>query len=381
MKKILILFILTNFSIKAQRYLTYVYPNLDSVIAGTYGNSTDYLGNNQTLLFDYYTPSLDTANYKPLIIYIHGGGFTSGTRDYPSVKLLCRKMAQKGYAVATIDYRLDPNFQLYNSSTNRRAMTDAMQDAKQAIRYFKANASLYKIDTNKVFIGGESAGAITSMMASFVDKQVEMLPYPMANPNNPIGSSNNLQVSNDVKGTLCLCGMILDTTAIENATNPPILWTHGTADSFIPISLSFNIVLRALHINLPIQTAVYQGATHCPWYYGNPNWQTYLDSTINDITTFLYPKVTTITSINDFQENNLLIYPNPTSENVAIHFSKTYENINITITTLLGQSCKSWNFKNTNRTLLQLSNFERGVYIVAIQLNNSATVTKKIVVN
>lgn len=332
-------------------------------------------------MFDYYTPSLDTANYKPLIIYIHGGGFTSGARDYPSVKLLCRKMAQKGYAVASIDYRLDPTFQLYNSTSNRRAMTDAMQDAKQAIRYFKANASSYKIDTNKVFIGGESAGAITSMMASFVDKQAEMLPYPMANPNNPIGSNSNLQVSNDVMGTLCLCGMIIDTTAIENATNPPILWTHGTADSFIPISLSFNIVLRALHINLPIQTAVYQGATHCPWYYGNPNWQTYLDSTINDITTFLYPKVTTITSINKFQENNLSIYPNPTTENVTIHFSKQYENIDIVITTLLGQACKSWHFKNTKNTMLKFADIESGVYIVTIRLNNSSTITKRIIVN
>jgi hypothetical protein len=42
MKKILLFFLLANFSIKAQRYLTYVYSNLDSVIAGTYGNSMDY---------------------------------------------------------------------------------------------------------------------------------------------------------------------------------------------------------------------------------------------------------------------------------------------------------------------------------------------------
>ena len=116
-------------------------------------------------------------------------------------------MANKGYVVANIDYRLDPNFELYNSSTDRRAMSDAMHDAKQAIRYFKANANTLKIDTTLVFIGGESAGAATAMMASFIDKQSEMGTYPKAVPNNPTGSLSNSGVSNKVKGTLCLCGL------------------------------------------------------------------------------------------------------------------------------------------------------------------------------
>lgn len=132
-------------------------------------------------------------------------------------------MAMKGYAVANIDYRVDPHFQLYNSTTNRRAMTDAMHDAKQAIRYFKANAVLFKLDTNKIVIGGESAGAITAIMASSIDKQAEMSPYPMANPNNPIGSTSDASYGNAVNATMCLCGMIVDTTAIERLNNPPIL--------------------------------------------------------------------------------------------------------------------------------------------------------------
>lgn len=318
-KLITITLLLSSLTAYSQRYLTDDYAQLDSVIGGVYGTASDYQNITQNLLFDFYEPAHDNITNRPLIIYLHGGGFTSGIRTYPSVKLLCRRMAQKGYAVANIDYRLDPNFSLYNSLGNRRAMTDAMHDAKQAIRYFKANAATYKIDTSLVFIGGESAGAITSMMASYVDKQNEMDVYPMANPDNPIGSTSNADVSNSVKGTLCLCGMILDTMAMELPTDPTILWVHGTNDDFIPVSLAFNVLLRASHIGLPVAAKPYQGATHCPWYYGNPNWAIYLDSVTTDITNFLYPIVTSTAIVNQARDiKEFQIYPNPFHHAVTV---------------------------------------------------------------
>lgn len=381
MKKVIILILFfINFETYAQRYVTDVFTKLDSIIGGTYGNAINYLGNNQNLLFDFYAPGLDTIPQKPLIIYIHGGGFTSGTRDYPSIRLLCHRMARKGYAVASIDYRLDPNFQLYNSETNRRPMTDAMHDTKQAIRYFKANAEKYKIDTTKVFIGGESAGAITAMMVAYVNKQEEMGPYPMANPNNSVGSNTNSHVGNGVNATMCLCGMLLNTMAIESSNDPPILWTHGSADSFIPISLSFNIVLRALQINLPIQTKVYEGAAHCPWYYGNPGWETYLDSTINDITTFLYPKVKTTSNVNGITDNKINIYPNPSTNHLNIDLNQQYSIVNISILSSIGQICQTWSFQNTKKIYLDVKSLESGIYIVKVDLDNNFAFLKKIMI-
>ncbi len=382
MKHIFLIFFLgITTSAFPQRYQTFVYPQVDSIIAGVYGTAPDYLSVNQDLLFDLYSPNLDTAQQRPLIIYIHGGGFTSGSRSYPSVKLLCRKMAMKGYAVATIDYRLDPGFVLYNSNTNRRAMTDAMHDAKQAIRYFKANATLYKLDTNRIFIGGESAGAITAMMASFVDKQSEMTTYPMANPNNPIGSTSNSNYGNNVQATMCLCGTILDTMAIENSTDPPILWTHGTADNFIPISLALNVVLRAEHIGLPIQTKFYQGGVHCPWYFGNPNWQTYLDSTITDITTFLYPTV--IVGIKDLYKNNLslTIYPNPANDFINLEFDRDYKKATILFRSALGTTLKNWELVDLKESSIDISTMENGLYFIKIILDNNESVIKKVIIN
>jgi dienelactone hydrolase len=381
-KRCLLLLVFVEMNAFSQRYLTFVYSTLDSIIGGTYGIASNYLSTNQNLLFDFYSPNSDTAQKRPLIVYLHGGGFTSGSRAYPSVKLLCRKMAMKGYAVASIDYRLDPNFQFYNSTTNRRAMTDAMHDAKQAIRFFKANAPLYKLDTNSIIIGGESAGAITSMMASFVDKQSEMSAYPLANPNNPVGSNSNSAYGNGVKAAMCLCGTILDTAAIENATNPPILWTHGSADTYIPIALAFNVVLRSAHIGLPIQTKLYQGATHCPWYYGNPNWQMYLDSTINDITTFLYPKITTPVSLIKVWQNqvSLSLYPNPATSQLNIDLEKYCFNVNLTLFSALGEISGNWCFKDIKNISMLLPKLENGIYTLKIELDNNIMFMRKVII-
>lgn len=363
----------------SQRYLTEVFPQLDSVIAAVYGNAVNYQAVNEDLLFDFYAPTADTAQKRPLIIYIHGGGFTSGSRSYNSVKLLCRKMAMKGYAVANIDYRLDPNFELYNSNTDRRAMTDAMHDAKKAIRFFKANAAIYKLDTNSFFIGGESAGAATAMMASYIDKQSEMSTYPKANPNNPFGSGNSAAYGNDVKATMCLCGLLLDTNAMENANNPPLLWAHGSDDVLVPISLAFNVVLRAANIGLPIQTKLFQGANHCPWYYGSPNWDKYMDTIITEITTFLYPQVASKTDIKQLENLSATVFPNPSNGVIHIQCNKVYHKLSITVINSLGKEVMRLDKTKVDNFSINLP--ENGLYYIKITDNHQMVLVKKVWVN
>lgn len=377
---IALLFSLNGFS---QRYLTDQFPVLDSTIGGIYGTAIDYQSNSQDLLFDFYEPANDTVSERPLVIYIHGGGFAAGSRTYPSVQEICRRLANKGYVVANIDYRLDPGFDLYNSSTDRRAMTDAMHDAKQAIRFFKANATTYKIDTSLVFIGGESAGAVTSMMASFVDKQSEMNAYPMASPNDPIGSLANPNVGNQVHGTLCLCGMILDTLAMELPTDPNILWTHGTDDTYIPIALAFNVVLRAANIGLPIEAKAYQGATHCPWYFGNPSWDSYLDSTIVDIVNFLYPRVGPILNTTGNQnEPDISIYPNPFQNRINIATNTPFgwsSEATIKVCSVLGETVYESGFGELDSHFtLNLEDLADGYYFLTIETNGER-LTRRIV--
>lgn len=282
----------TNVNAKAQRLLETGFAGVDSIVDIPYGNAPDYRGNNQVLYFDFYEPQHDDAVKRPLLIYAHGGGFTGGTRKWPSIKKICEKMAARGYAVASISYRLTPGFHIFQSDDDRRAMTDAMHDMRAAIRFFKANHATYRIDTSNIFITGESAGAVTAMMAGYVDKQQELAAYPGTTPNNVEGNSGNSGYSASVKGVACLCGFIQDTTAIGSGADAPLLWVHGSSDPMVPISLAEPIIERAKNVGLQYEKIIFDNATHCPWYYGLPKWPEYLDSLVNYLSHFIYPLVT-----------------------------------------------------------------------------------------
>lgn len=357
-----------------QRYVERLYPELDSIIGKEYAVSTNYLGNEQSLLFDFYAPKNDLETKRPLIIYIHGGGFALGYRNILSIKMFCRIMAEKGFAVASIDYRLDPMFNQYTADTNSRAMTDAMHDAKKAIRFFKTHATEYSIDTNLVFVGGESAGAITAMMAAYVDRQSEMDAYPKAFPNDPVGSTKNLHVSNKVAATLCLCGGIADTSAIENKEDqPPFLWRHGTEDKIIPKEFSIPVVLRAYQTGVTVDAKTYDGAIHCPWLIGSENWRGYLSTVIEDVTEFLYSLVnqkTVSKSKWDFDVDQVTVYPNPANQYFVIKVEKPYNYFEMIVTNTLGEEVLRKTLQVDEEHMFSTEAFEPGSYIVKVIRNN-----------
>ncbi len=102
---------------------------------------------------DLYLPNSANTNAHPTIIWIHGGGWIMGDKaDVAAVKrLVC-----KGYAVASINYRL--------SGTAK--FPAQIHDVKAAIRFLRANAANYKLDPNKFASFGSSAGGHLASLAA-----------------------------------------------------------------------------------------------------------------------------------------------------------------------------------------------------------------------
>src|SRR5215831_14522271 len=73
----------------------------------------------------------------PAVLCIHGGGFRAGKRE--SYDGLCVKLAERGYVAATNTYRLAPEHKF----------PAAIYDCKAAVRWLRANAKAYQIDTDK----------------------------------------------------------------------------------------------------------------------------------------------------------------------------------------------------------------------------------------
>jgi acetyl esterase/lipase len=98
---------------------------------------------------------------------VHGGGFISGNKD--NMAKFCQRFADSGFVAATVEYRMgwtvrDPiskgKTQL---NTQMAASYRANQDVNAAMRYIVSKANYYAIDTNKIFVGGASAGALATL--------------------------------------------------------------------------------------------------------------------------------------------------------------------------------------------------------------------------
>ena len=92
---------------------------------------------------DLYLPE-KAEGQLPLVVWIHGGGWQMGSKDgCPAVPLTA-----KGYAVASINYRL----------SQHAVFPAQIEDCKAAIRWLRANAAKYHLDANHVGVWGGSAG-------------------------------------------------------------------------------------------------------------------------------------------------------------------------------------------------------------------------------
>lgn len=84
---------------------------------------------------------------RPAIIYVHGGRWRAGARDYRDA-LNVAQWAGMGYFAMTIDYRL----------VGATPAPAAYQDVQTAIRWVHAHADTYNIDTDRIYLIGDSSG-------------------------------------------------------------------------------------------------------------------------------------------------------------------------------------------------------------------------------
>jgi acetyl esterase/lipase len=96
------------------------------------------------LLLDLYLPLNPPAGKVPLVVWVHGGGWSAGSRRNPPALPLLKH----GFAVASVEYRL----------SQEAKFPAQIEDCKAALRWLRANAGTYNIDPDHVGIWGSSAG-------------------------------------------------------------------------------------------------------------------------------------------------------------------------------------------------------------------------------
>lgn len=207
---------------------------IDSLINLSYSEATDYNGNLQDLKMDVYYPNtdIDLLNKRPFILLIHGGGFTGGTRK--SMTYHSKELSKRGFVVATITYRLGYNREVFGSI--RKAVYRAQQDTNTALKYIASQKEKLKIDTSWFFIGGSSAGAVTSLSASYASQAEwnQIAPKFESDMGSLEPSGITLNEIFTIRGIYNFMGAI-PPVVFSSGNLIPTISFHGDLDTTVPI--------------------------------------------------------------------------------------------------------------------------------------------------
>ncbi|MDA8886788.1 alpha/beta hydrolase [Bacteroidia bacterium] len=212
----------------------------------------------------------------PLIVLIHGGTWLLGSKEDVSVVRMREDFAKRGYASASVNYRLgqfnthlrvncnvsslfDVNWNCLNMADESewyRAQHRAVQDVNGAIRFLVNNATSYNIDPSNIFIVGESAGGFVALSAGFTDNNSELI-------DSLTGAYPNVPKPNSIYESTCIQanGFALDIDSMdlsrpelgsyEGLLNPPVNNSYSIKGVGSFFGGVFNNVFHSISSTIP----------------------------------------------------------------------------------------------------------------------------------
>ena len=173
-----------------------------------------YAAGDTNLRLDVFRPAGDSEPARPLIFWVHGGGFISGDKD--QIANYLKILASKGYVTAGPNYTLAPG----------AAYPSPVRQTTAALRHLIENAKQYGIDTSRIILAGDSAGAqITGQLTTIISSPEYASRHGFA---PPIPRTH-------LKGAILHCGLhdpnAIDPTSAFGGFLKAVTWSYfGVAD-------------------------------------------------------------------------------------------------------------------------------------------------------
>ena len=196
--------------------------------------------NSQTM--DIYVPSAAATRPLPLAIYVHGGGLTSGDKSDIN-PLFLSALAFAGYAVASVNYRLAPQYKF----------PAQIVDLKCAIRFLRANAQTYGVNGTEIFAFGTSSGGELVALAALTGPHSEFDVGSYANESSGVTAAvdmfgpANLTSYSSYSDAQRVFGdnqnemVLASPTHYVTASSPPMMIIQGVNDTNVPESQSIQL--------------------------------------------------------------------------------------------------------------------------------------------
>jgi len=180
---------------------------------------------NEKLIIDLYEP-VNSEKKRPLILFMHGGGFSGGSPKNTQEVKFAQIAASKGYSVGLISYRLvrkgkENGFGCnFDADGKIKTFQLAAEDFMDAAKFMKDKAEKFNINPDKIIVGGSSAGAEAVLNAVY-------------NPDLMLDDSEKY-ADIHFAAVISLAGALVDVRYLNKDNAIPGIFFHGTADNLVP---------------------------------------------------------------------------------------------------------------------------------------------------
>lgn len=230
-------------------------------------------GGTRELRLDLYRPAVDTVSTpRPGIVLMHGGGFVGGRRDLTENRDLGRALASRGYAVASIDYRLWPDRPVVSGWASDLAgriselglaavehrvaqfgsewtasVGAAAEDALRALDWMRRRGPELGVDRDRIALAGMSAGGLTSVEVAY-----RLGRFGVDVP--------------EISAVVAVRGSWLfappEETRPVSPDGPPLFIVHGTEDPGLPMREAVRLFRAARAAGVPVEFHPLAGIDH-----------------------------------------------------------------------------------------------------------------------
>lgn len=244
MRKAILIFIATVISLAATAS-----PQKQTMLYAVKGVDSLYL--------DHYIAPVE--GHRPCMIFVFGGGFSSGTRDKQHDIPYYEFFTEQGYDVIAIDYRLgmknvsSPSIidflKIFDNTINM-----AVEDLFSATKFVLDKADEWNIDREKIVISGSSAGAITVLQAEHAICNGKTI-------------ASTLPDGFNYAGVISFAGAVfsLDGAPKWPKKAAPIMLFHGSSDNQVPYN-KMALFGMGLYGSKYIAKQLHNG-NHPYWFY------------------------------------------------------------------------------------------------------------------
>lgn len=201
----------------------YIEPIFEKVQQQTYTYA-------DTLKLDFYDAKEDLLDKRPLLVVVHGGGFSVGQRDNPTEVKFSEAMAKKGYTVASVSYRLTRKGKATGFGCDCPAedkietIKMSGEDILKALHFLKKRNDVFKIDFNRVILIGSSAGAEAVVNLAYM-RDSDLY--------------NDLNYGDlEFAGVVSFAGALLELGSLTKANAKPSMFFHGMKDRLVPYDVA-----------------------------------------------------------------------------------------------------------------------------------------------